>query len=104
MENVDKVIRDGKVAVLVSPGFGAGWSTWNRGLGDRAIFSPGIVNAILDGHDPAMNVAAEFPDSYQGGVSTLTVQWLPIGTLFQIAEYDGSESITVYDTADWKVA
>ena len=24
----DKVIRDGKVAVIISPGFGAGWSTW----------------------------------------------------------------------------
>ena len=26
---MNKVIRDGKVAVLVSPGFGAGWSTWS---------------------------------------------------------------------------
>ena len=25
---MNKVIRDGKVAVVVSPGFGAGWSTW----------------------------------------------------------------------------
>ena len=25
-----KSIRDGKVAILYSPGYGAGWSTWNR--------------------------------------------------------------------------
>ena len=25
---MEKVIRDGKVAVLYSPGYGAGWSTW----------------------------------------------------------------------------
>lgn len=27
---MDKVIKDGKVAVLYSPGFGAGWFTWNN--------------------------------------------------------------------------
>ena len=25
----EKYIKDGKVAVAYSPGFGAGWSTWN---------------------------------------------------------------------------
>ena len=27
--NMQKVIRDGKVAVLYSPGYGAGWYTWS---------------------------------------------------------------------------
>jgi hypothetical protein len=27
---MEKVIRDGKVAVLYSPGYGAGWYSWNR--------------------------------------------------------------------------
>jgi hypothetical protein len=26
---VEKYIKDGKVAVLYSAGYGAGWSTWN---------------------------------------------------------------------------
>ena len=26
---MNKVIRDGKVAVLYSPGYGAGWYSWN---------------------------------------------------------------------------
>ena len=26
---MEKIIEDGKVAVLVSKGYGAGWSTWN---------------------------------------------------------------------------
>ena len=26
---VEKLERDGKVAILYSPGYGAGWSTWN---------------------------------------------------------------------------
>lgn len=28
---VDKYIENGKVAVLVSKGFGAGWSSWSSG-------------------------------------------------------------------------
>ena len=27
---MEKIVRDGKVAVAVSYGFGAGWSTWNE--------------------------------------------------------------------------
>lgn len=26
---MEKVIRNGKVAILISPGFGAGWYSWN---------------------------------------------------------------------------
>ena len=29
---MNKLIRDGKVAVLISPEYGAGWSTWNYDL------------------------------------------------------------------------
>lgn len=41
-----KLIRDGKVAVLVSPGFGAGWSTWN-GDDEDAIFNKRLALAVL---------------------------------------------------------
>jgi acetyl-CoA acetyltransferase len=40
---MEKVIRDGKVAILYSPGFGAGWSTWNS-YSNEMIFDPDIVN------------------------------------------------------------
>ena len=33
--HIEKVVRDGKVAVLVSPGYGAGWSTWNICLAEE---------------------------------------------------------------------
>ena len=38
----EKVIRDGKVAVLVSPEFGAGWSTWADNA-EVAMFDPEVV-------------------------------------------------------------
>jgi hypothetical protein len=31
---------------------------------------------------------------YAGGARDLRIEWLPIGTLFRVDEYDGSESIT----------
>ena len=43
---MDKVIRDGKVAVLYSPGFGAGWSTWSRGGGGGGAGAAGS-NAVI---------------------------------------------------------
>ena len=40
----ERVVRDGRVAVLVSPGFGAGWSTWaDRELRERLLFDPEVV-------------------------------------------------------------
>jgi len=39
----DRVIRDGRVAVVYSPGFGAGWSTWAHGEhGNELVFSESI--------------------------------------------------------------
>lgn len=30
MSNVEKYIKDGMVAVAISPGYGAGWSSWEH--------------------------------------------------------------------------
>lgn len=40
--SAEKVVRDGKVAVLVSPEHGAGWSTWNKNAypPEAMLFSP----------------------------------------------------------------
>jgi hypothetical protein len=90
-----KVIRDGKVAVAYSPGFGAGWSTWTEGLSP---FEPKVIEMILAGRQAEIDrkwCAKELgiTDVYCGGASELEVAWLPIGEKFYIHEYDGSESI-----------
>lgn len=51
---MEKVIRDGKVAVLYSKDFGAGWSTWNDGL-EELVFHPKIVEMVLNGRQSAIN-------------------------------------------------
>jgi hypothetical protein len=44
---VEKYYRDGKVAVLYSPGYGAGWYTWNYLFPD-CIFDKDIVELVLE--------------------------------------------------------
>ena len=108
---MDKVIRDGKVAVLVSPGFGAGWSTWaysgeedNR---DFMLFDSTLVTMVERGDSVEAieaYVTAKHPDTYCGGAGDLKVQWLPVGTAFRIHEYDGAESVEIRDDIDWIIA
>jgi hypothetical protein len=106
----DRYIRDGQVAVLVSPGFGAGWSTWCEFDDRKAVtFDPWIVDILLsDQYNRKEKIdriyahcAVKYPDMYMGGVSDLTVEWIPQGTLFRIAEYDGSETIELKEAEDW---
>lgn len=106
----DRYIRDGWVAVLISPGFGAGWSTWCEFDDRKAVtFDPWIVDILLsDQYNRKEKIdriyahcAVKYPDMYMGGVSDLTVEWIPQGTLFRIAEYDGSETIELKEAEDW---
>lgn len=91
-----KLERDGKVAVLVSPGFGAGWSTWNREFPDM-LFDPDIAQALLNSdRDKAEVLTKEkYPAAYEGGLRDLEVQWLDKGTRFFIHEYDGNEHVEI---------
>lgn len=108
---MDKVIRDGKVAVLVSPGYGAGWSTWayagdedNR---DFMLFDPTLVAMVERGDSVEAiesYVTAIHPHTYCGGADDLTIEWLPVGTAFRIHEYDGSESVEIRDDMIWNIA
>jgi len=98
---MEKVIRDGKVAVLISPGLGAGWYTWNTEH-TELIFSHEVVEMV------EQNKANEIDEDWIlenlgienvncGGASDLVIHWIPIGTAFEINAYDGAESIRTID-------
>lgn len=99
---MEKVIRDGKVAVLYSPGYGAGWSTWcyNSALIETLLFHPLIVEKVESGLEREITTewlvqqfGRDFEDVYCGGVGDLEIEWLPEGTAFRIEEYDGFETV-----------
>lgn len=106
--DVRKVIRGGKVAVLYSPGHGAGWSTWADELATVALFSPEVVAWVESGKVADFDEIAKDMTGgsyfYGGGAYDLKIAWLPIGTRFRIDEYDGHESIALESDEQWIVA
>ena len=109
---MEKVIRNGMVAVLYSPGYGAGWITWNRGH-NYLLFHPDLVEAVERMNDAetkeeeeiiqqeiekiahrlCIKYRGEDDDVYTGGAEGLTIEWISEGYAFEVKEYDGYESI-----------
>ena len=96
MSKFEKVERDGKIAVLYSPGFGAGWFTWNSD-NPGLLFDREIVEPVLAGDRAAAIAVAEkkYPGIYTGGGCDLEVEWVPKGERFMVEEYDGSEGVQI---------
>jgi hypothetical protein len=102
---MEKVIKDGRVAVLYSPDYGAGWYTWNTEHQDM-LFDPTVVMFVESGDLDKVEAYAtlKWPEAYIGGLRDLRVEWIPEGTAFKINEYDGNESIEIRDGNQWIVA
>jgi len=96
--------KDGFTAVLVSPGFGAGFSTWNK---PEMAVDFDLVEAFLSGDMTRFEyiVIEKYGENmYLGGMEDLEVQWVDEGKKFRIEEYDGSESVEVFDEEVWFIA
>jgi hypothetical protein len=93
-----KIERDGKIAVLVSYGYGAGWSSWSPEYQETLCMDADIVQAVLDGDKAkAVEIAQEKCGDffYGGGAEGLQVEWVEKGMKFEIQEYDGNESLHI---------
>jgi hypothetical protein len=108
MKKLTKQFDEGiHVAVLVSPGFGAGWSTWASGDADELLFDADIAQAVLDGMDSGdleLLAKSKYPKEFLGALDDLEVRWIKQGTEFIVEEYDGSENIRYKDSIIWSVA
>lgn len=82
--------------VLISPGFGAGWSTWNE---RKLATDKRIIKAFESGmtYDEMESYLEElgYEDVYMGGYSSCEIVEIPKGSRFIIEEYDGHESILI---------
>lgn len=114
--NEDKTM----VAVLVSHGYGTGWSTANPFWPDIA-YNPEVVKLFMevgpadDGDLKARQtklgrVNRVLRDIYGDGPFNLLgwndidIEWIPVGTLFRVDEYDGAEGIEEFDPCCWILA
>lgn len=108
--NVEKKIVNGKVAVLYSPDYGAGWSTWAGDIvRDFLLFDKTIVEMAERGAKEKevseyLKSIPETKNVYTGGWRDIAITWVPVGTAFRINEYDGKESFEYIGDVDWSVA
>jgi len=107
---MDKVREDGCVAVLYSPGFGAGWYTWNQSC-PECVFDPDVVELVRNGASAAeietfaRSKWAQGEDYFfPGGADNLQIEWIREGTRFWIDEYDGSERVVTEHDQEWLTA
>lgn len=96
--------------VLYSPGFGAGWSTWNSSIPKEfmcmdptlvAMAEAGAIEREVDAY-----ITALYPDEcfFGKGWRDIEVCEVADGTLFKISEYDGNESVHISSKTDYMVA
>jgi hypothetical protein len=99
--------NDLEVAVLISPEFGAGWSTWMTPKDTSALFDPGLVGMLIAGSDEsAIDVYCRqrWPTQFPwAGLAGLVIEWVPSGVNFIVHEYDGAESIQYQRDFEWIV-
>ena len=98
---MEKLIKDGNVAVLVSSGYGAGFLTWGAPI--EAIFNPTLIGLIEQGN---IREARNFAKKTWDGISTLAfeelvIRWVPEGSEFIIDCYDGDETLMLKDEINW---
>ena len=82
---MNRVVRDGMVAVLYSPGYGAGWFSWNT-KHPEILFDPAIVELVEKEKWEELRafVTLKYPDIYTGGLDDLQIRWIPQGMQFQV--------------------
>ncbi|KAL9581436.1 MAG: hypothetical protein Q9212_003900 [Teloschistes hypoglaucus] len=89
-------VKTQKVAVLVSPGYGCYWSSYQYGKDiEIALFDCEIVKAVLDeDFEEAERLAtAKLPCVLPEEVRSLVVVWVDQGDEFWISEDDGWEML-----------
>lgn len=119
----EKYIKDGKMAVLVSYGFGAGWSTQTWGQQelcyDKRVVefwlkhkdNKAYIDALDSYGENSIKEEAErlfkswgYESVYFGGFADIHIVWVPLGIKFVILEYDGAEHLQTIDDFKWITA
>jgi hypothetical protein len=98
METAQKVIRDGKVAIVHSADYGSSlFSAFSKR--EELLFSPALVELVESGGEITPEfIMREFGidvsgKEWGGFAVNLQVTYLPVGTKFYISEEDGKETI-----------
>lgn len=108
MEKRYRTVENGlrEVAVLVSAGYGAGWSSW--GMPEEALFDPIIVDFVeankTNTEEFSEYLEKKYSEVFTGGADGLYVHWVFEGKEFIIDEYDGYENLRLMESIKWLTA
>ena len=123
----------GDLLVLVSVGYGSGWSTdpyMHKNVSRRLLMDSRIVRFFYDTYiapligkprscgccsllcqcrpdkAPMEKLLKELglPDVDLGGLRDLEIQSVPANKQFRVQSYDGAESITLFDPPSWEMS
>ena len=82
------------IGIIVSPGYGAGWSTYGK---PEMALDQELADAIdrSASYDEILHIAEKnWPGEYYGGLADcIEVEYVEEGTPFRIDEYDGNETL-----------
>lgn len=104
--NIEKYIVNDKVAVLITPNYGAGWSTRNKEY-PQMLFDPKVVSMLITNYSNDEMLAylkTTYPNGYFSGLDDLEVSWVDVGTKFIVHDYDGYESVRSLSDFNWITA
>ena len=114
---MEKVIRDGKVAVLISPDFGGTWGCYSEDNAEALLFDPRVVKLVEERAKGLLTTElfiervktvldAYYPDEYiaSSTIRDLEIKWVDEGTRFILQEYDGLESLWLENKLPWRTA
>lgn len=98
-----KVIRQGCVCVIYSPGHGAGWFSWHNI--EALLYDPTIIE-MIDRHADGNEIEEYCQTAYGAdgcylAAGDLTYELVPVDDRFCIHEYDGAESVVLESTFPW---
>lgn len=96
---MQKLIRNGKVAVIYSCDWGSGWGSWEN---DGREFDGELATLLLNGEDSVPYLRINY--GYDIFFPALDVKWIEEGTEFWIHEYDGLEMILTKEQMTWRTA
>jgi hypothetical protein len=92
---------------LISPDYGAGWSSWNSEYEEFLLFDAGLIElakkkASEEEVQAYIKSKLGTDDIYTGGWINIVVGKLKDDEEFIVEEYDGFESIRVKSQEKWK--
>ncbi len=93
-----------KIGIIISDGFGAGWSTWGQPAMATDQELAHAIDKKLDFEVISAIAKKNWPKEYLGGLKDCYVEWVDKGTHYKITVHDGAESIEFQDSDIWGCA